>query len=109
MKRKQLVLQRGQDLSLNSLVPCILVILCQGCVRLPSDFRCIFHRVALNGDVLGVSLGTALVHELGHAQGYYSGNFPRYPAGSTDSDAVYYENQHRKLLAVPKYTQRISH
>jgi len=49
---------------------------------------------------LGVSLGTAVVHEFGHASGYLLYNMPRIGT-NTSSDALYYENLHRELLAKP--------
>lgn len=49
---------------------------------------------------LGVSLGTAVIHEFGHASGYFLYNFPRLGSDTT-SDALLYENLHRELLAIP--------
>ncbi len=70
----------------------------------------------LAGQVIGLTftLGTALVHELGHAHGYYAFNLPRRCGGCTNPDAVLYENLHRQLLARPNHPsfgvqQRIGH
>jgi hypothetical protein len=49
---------------------------------------------------LPVTLGTAVVHELGHAYGWFADGANRVPR-ATDSSALKYENQHRKLLAKP--------
>ncbi|MGH6690723.1 MAG: hypothetical protein ACREF4_08605 [Gammaproteobacteria bacterium] len=57
-----------------------------------------------DGTVVGlaVTLGTAVVHELGHAYGYYAEGEQRFPAlGQTNATALRYENQHRELMALP--------
>jgi RHS repeat-associated protein len=55
---------------------------------------------------IGVSLGTALVHELGHAAGYID----KTRMTDTNSDALFYENQHRKLLTTTwTQTERTAH
>lgn len=65
----------------------------------------------LNGAqvLLNMTVGTAVVHEFGHAFGYYSGNIARYAAGATNSDALYFENKHRENLAMPTKTRRTRH
>lgn len=52
---------------------------------------------------LGTSLGTSVIHELGHVKAYFNGGIR---PGLSEAEAVHYENLHRKLLIVPKNTQR---
>jgi RHS repeat-associated protein len=59
----------------------------------------------LTGMQLGLtySAGTALVHELGHAYGYYEQGYDRFPVwGQTNATALRYENLHRALIADPR-------
>jgi hypothetical protein len=56
----------------------------------------------LQGSVVGMSttFGTALIHELGHAFGYFAENQVRFPVfGQTNDSALRAENAHRRLLA----------
>jgi hypothetical protein len=56
----------------------------------------------------GVTLGTAVVHEFGHASAFFLFNMPR-RGSQTDADALRYENLHRALLAKPCCTKRTKH
>ncbi|MCP4540040.1 MAG: RHS repeat-associated core domain-containing protein, partial [Chloroflexi bacterium] len=69
--------------------------------------------ILLAGDQAGtpvglpLTLGTSVVHELGHAHGVYAGGQPREFMPATAPDAIYYENLHRKLFRTP--TKRQGH
>lgn len=61
------------------------------------------------GPLMGMNLGltystaTALVHEFGHAYGYYAEGASRFPVfGQTNATAIRYENLHRALMADPR-------
>jgi RHS repeat-associated protein len=56
----------------------------------------------------GVTFGTAVVHEFGHASAYFLFNMPR-RGSQTNADALRYENLHRGLLAKPCCTKRTEH
>lgn len=55
----------------------------------------------------GISVGTAAIHELGHAHAYFE--FGMDPWDDTNSDALYYENHHRDQLMFPRHTRREKH
>lgn len=55
----------------------------------------------------GVSVGTAVIHDLGHAHAYFE--FGMDPWDDTNSDALYYENHHRDQLMFPRHTRREKH
>jgi hypothetical protein len=61
---------------------------------------------------LPTSLGTALVHELGHAYGYFEEGAARFPVfGQTNATALRFKNGHPRLMArgpVP-VVRRVSH
>ena len=73
----------------------------------------IVQGVRSNGGLVGltVSDATALVHELGHPAGSFLHGIRPYPAGLTNSTALRYENEHRKLMARPGHAPvlRIGH
>lgn len=68
---------------------------------------------AMQGASVGLTVtpGTALVHELGHAFGYSSEGYARFPSiGQTNSTAVRFENAHRRLMARGRpFGRRLGH